>query len=382
VNRARSVESPPTIPPDIPPGATIYLCPRGLLAGEEAGRAVDAGQALPLAGGPLGFEALDVLWRAPKGPRQPTRLSLTDFQSWISSLKGEQSDEARRQLENLVRPRAVLASINPDSRIRPLVMGIVNVTPDSFSDGGRFLDPERAVEHGRRLIADGADILDIGGESTRPGAKPITVQEEIDRVLPVIERLKDAGMPISIDTRHAEVMRTSLAAGAVILNDVTALTHDPESLGVAAASGGPVVLMHMQGEPGTMQDNPRYDDVIMDILDYLSGRIEACEAAGLPRTRLVADPGIGFGKAPGHNLELLEGLAAFHALGTSLLLGASRKRFIGALDPKADKEGRLGGSIAAALAGAARGAQILRVHDVRETVQALAVTGSIARLGI
>ena len=257
-------------------------------------------------------------------------------------------------------------------------MGIVNVTPDSFSDGGRFLDPERAIAHGWHLIEDGADILDIGGESTRPGAQAITIAEEIDRVLPVIKGLKDSGVAISIDTRHAAVMRAALAAGAAILNDVSALTGDPESLAVGRDSDVPIVLMHMKGEPGTMQDDPRYDDVVMDIIGYLGDRIDACEAAGISRDRLIADPGIGFGQTVSHVLEVLESLAAFHALGVPLLLGVSRKRFIGAVDPRGKVGDRIGGSIAAALAGATRGAQILRVHDVRETVQALTVAKAIS----
>ena len=258
-------------------------------------------------------------------------------------------------------------------------MGIVNVTPDSFSDGGRFLNPASAIEHGETLVADGADILDIGGESTRPGAKPVSVAEECDRILPVIEGLKHARVPISIDTRHADVMRAALDAGASIINDVTALTGDTESISVARTSNAPVILMHMQGEPGTMQDAPRYDDVVTDVFDYLESRTQACEAAGIDRSRLIVDPGIGFGKTTGHNLDLLEGLAVFQALGVPVLLGASRKRFIGALDPRVSRDERLGGSIAAALAGAARGAQILRVHDVKETVQALTMASSIAR---
>jgi dihydropteroate synthase len=256
-------------------------------------------------------------------------------------------------------------------------MGVVNVTPDSFSDGGQFLDPDRAIAHGWQLVEDGADILDIGGESTRPGATPITIAEEIGRVVPVIEGLKGSGLPISIDTRHAEVMRAALASGAAILNDVSALTGDPESLAVAREAEAPVVLMHMKGEPGTMQDDPRYDDVVMDVFGYLANRIDACDAAGVSRSRLIADPGIGFGQTVSHIFDVLESLGAFHALGVPLLLGVSRKRFIGSVDPQGKRGDRIGGSLAAALAGVARGAQILRVHDVRETVQALTVANAI-----
>ena len=256
---------------------------------------------------------------------------------------------------------------------RPRIMGVVNVTPDSFSDGGRFLDPARAVEQGRKLVADGADILDVGGESTRPGAAPVSIDEELARVLPVVEALRDAGAPISIDTRHAEVMRRAVAAGAAIVNDVTALEGDPDSLPTVAELGVPVAIMHMRGEPGTMQDDPRYDDAPREVRDYLAGRVAALEAAGVARSRITVDPGIGFGKNLDHNMQILNRLEMLSELGCAVLLGVSRKSFIAKIDPGADAGHRLAGSLAAALAGVARGARILRVHDVAETRQALAV---------
>jgi dihydropteroate synthase len=257
---------------------------------------------------------------------------------------------------------------------RPRIMGVVNVTPDSFSDGGRWLDPGAAVAHALELEAEGADILDIGGESTRPGAEPVGVEEELARVLPVIEALAaEAKAPVSIDTRNAEVMRRAAEAGARIVNDVSALTHTPDSSRAAAQMGLPVVLMHARGDPRTMQNDPRYDDVVLDVYDWLEARISACEAAGIPRARLIVDPGIGFGKTLAHNLALLASLSIFHGLGCPILLGASRKSFIGRLAGGAAPDQRIPGSLAAALVGVAQGVQILRVHDVAATRQALAV---------
>ena len=256
----------------------------------------------------------------------------------------------------------------------PLIMGVVNVTPDSFSDGGAFADPARAIAHGLQLVEDGAVILDIGGESTRPGADSTPAEVELARVLPVIKGLaSQTAAAISIDTRKPQVARAAIAAGASIWNDVSALTFAPDSLAVAAALDCRIVLMHAQGEPGTMQDAPRYENVVEEVRGELAARIAACEAAGIAKARLIADPGIGFGKALAHNLDLIASLDRLKPLGVPILLGASRKRFIAALDRQGPAAGRLGGSIAAALAGAARGASILRVHDVAATRQALAV---------
>jgi dihydropteroate synthase len=260
---------------------------------------------------------------------------------------------------------------------RPLVMGVVNVTPDSFSDGGRFLDPGAALSHARRLIEDGADILDIGGESTRPGAEPVSEAEEIGRVAPLIEAVRaESGIRISIDTMKPAVARAAVAAGADIWNDVTALRWSPQSLPTAADLGCEVVLMHMLGEPRTMQDDPRYDDVVAEVAAFLAERAEAAMAAGVARDKIWLDPGIGFGKTVQHNLTLIANLDQLVALGFPVLLGASRKRFIAALDPKAGDD-RLAGSLAVALEGAKADVAAVRVHDVRETVQALAVQAAI-----
>jgi dihydropteroate synthase len=259
-----------------------------------------------------------------------------------------------------------------DAAARPRVMGIVNVTPDSFSDGGRFLGAERAIDHGRRLLAQGADILDVGGESTRPGAAPVTVEAEIGRILPVVRALRAEGAVVSIDTMKPEVMRAAAAEGAAIWNDVTALGFSPDSAAVAAELGCEVMLMHMQGEPRTMQDNPVYEDVVREVCEFLQQGAEAAMTAGVRREAIWIDPGIGFGKTLEHNLQLLANLDKLRALGFKTVLGVSRKRFLKAIDPAAvEAEDRLGGSLAGAIVGAEAGVDAVRVHDVRETVQAL-----------
>ena len=256
------------------------------------------------------------------------------------------------------------------------VMGIVNVTPDSFSDGGLYFDAGRAIEHGRELVAAGAEVLDVGGESTRPGAEPVTVEEELRRVVPVVKGLA-GNAPVSVDTSKAQVAAAAIGAGASIVNDVTALRGDPEMAAVCAGSGVEVVLMHMLGEPRTMQDDPHYEDTVTEIRDFLTARAEAAQAAGILRERIWIDPGIGFGKTVEHNLELLRHTDRFVATGYPVLVGPSRKAFIGRIDgtPEAD---RTGGTIAACLAAAAGGAGMVRVHDVAPVVQALKVHDRIA----
>lgn len=259
---------------------------------------------------------------------------------------------------------------------RARIMGIVNATPDSFSDGGEAFAFDDAVARGLQMMADGADIIDVGGESTRPGAAPLTREVEISRTVPVIKRLVREGALVSIDTRHADVMRAAVNAGANIINDVSALTGEG-ALDAAAQSGASIVLMHMQGEPGTMQANPSYDDAPAEVLSYLKDRVQACVDAGIARTRIAVDPGIGFGKTVDHNLQILNRLDLYDALDVPVLLGVSRKSFIGAIADVPDAQKRLPGSIAAALASVAKGAKIVRVHDVAETVQALKVWSAI-----
>ena len=258
---------------------------------------------------------------------------------------------------------------------RPMIMGVVNITPDSFSDGGHYLDPKLAVAHARRLIGEGADILDIGGESTRPGAAPVSLDEERRRVLPVLEQLAAGNVPVSVDTRKPALMREAIAAGASIVNDVTALSA-PGALEAVAKSPAAVCLMHMQGEPGTMQENPSYRDVVAEVRDYLAGRVAVAQAAGIARDRIVVDPGFGFGKTVEHNLSLLRALAEFRPLGGALLAGISRKAMLGKLTGREPQE-RVHASVAAALVAVQNGAHIVRVHDVAATRDALAVWNAV-----
>jgi dihydropteroate synthase len=334
---------------------TRYLRPIGILSGTAARRAVDQHQAMLLAGGPLAFALVEIIERT--GDRRIIPAT-----------------EMAADLALHTAPRGLFGD-------GPIVMGVVNATPDSFSDGGAFLDPDRAIAHGLSMIAAGAHILDIGGESTRPGATPLDPAEETARVVPVIRGLAATGARVSIDSRNARTMHAALKAGAGMINDVSALTHDPDSLIVAADADVPVALMHMQGDPGTMQQAPSYEDVALDIYDYLADRVEATVAAGIDRARIVIDPGIGFGKTIEHNLALLDRLSLFHGLGAPLLIGVSRKGFIGRLSGNAPVDRRLAGSLAAGLAALGQGAQILRVHDVAETVQAVRVTRALWRGG-
>ena len=308
--------------------------------------------ALPLAGGWCWFSMVEVLERGAAS----RLISVRDL-----------SDEVRRRLSA---PRA-FGGMALD---RPRIMGILNVTPDSFSDGGLFLRPEAAVMQAR-VMAAGADIIDIGGESTRPGAAEVSVADEVARTVPVIAALRAGGLdcPVSIDTRKAAVAAAALAEGASWVNDVTALRFDPAMAGVVAQAGCPVVLMHSIATPETMQDDPWYDDVLLDVYDALAERVRLAEAAGIARERIAVDPGIGFGKTLQHNLTLLARLSLFHGLGLPVLLGASRKRFIGTIAEEGDAVRRMPGSLAVALAGVAQGAQMIRVHDVAETRQALSL---------
>jgi len=263
---------------------------------------------------------------------------------------------------------------------RTRVMGIVNVTPDSFSDGGEHFDADAAVAHGLKLAEEGADLLDVGGESTRPGADEVPLEEELRRVLPVVGRLvRETGLPVSIDTSRPEVMRAAVDAGAGMINDVYALRREG-ALDAAAALGVPVVLMHMLGEPRTMQDAPDYDDVVGEVHRFLAERIFAAEMAGIEKRRILVDPGFGFGKNTAHNLALLAQLERFTELGVPVLAGLSRKRTIGELTGRDDPRERIHGSVAAHLVAAQRGARIVRVHDVAATVDALALWQAVAQV--
>jgi dihydropteroate synthase len=343
---------------------STYLIPQGLITGAAAQQAVAAGQAQWLAGDTRAFSVLSALTRQADGTGQRRILDLAtarqDYPAQLASLSIAPASWAGFDLA------------------RPLIMGIVNVTPDSFSDGGDHSNTTDAIRFAEALLTAGADILDIGGESTRPGSAPVSVEEEIRRVTPVIRHLAAKGARVSVDTRHAAVMSAATDAGAGIINDVTALTGDPASQLAAAKSGAELVLMHMQGEPQTMQQAPHYADVTLDLLDYFAARLADLQAIGVPRHRVSLDPGIGFGKNDAHNMRLMQELAAFHCFGCPLTLGVSRKSFIGRLSRKEPPKQRLSGSLAAGLAGLARGAQILRVHDVDETRQAIAIWQAIA----
>jgi dihydropteroate synthase len=353
----------------------LWLRPLGLVYGRAAPDTVAAGLARPLARPGLAFTFVESIGLG--SDRRPVSVTapIAEFEGWLAGAGARFSLRARDRLALLSAARRPWADFPLD---RPLVMGVLNVTPDSFSDGGRWFDPEHAVAHGRALLAAGADIVDVGGESTRPGAAELPVGEEIRRVEPVVRALAETGAVVSIDTRHKAVMERALRAGARIVNDVSALTHDPDSLALVAGRAAPVVLMHILGEPRTMQRQPVYASPLVEVLEYLEARIAACGAAGIPRERIVVDPGIGFGKLVPHNLELIAGIGAFHALGCGVALGVSRKSMIARLSRGEPPDGRLPGSLAAALCAVQQGVQILRVHDVAETRQALALWRAIA----
>jgi len=344
----------------------LYLNPTGLLYGTAAQDAINATSAGRLAGGDIGFLAVEV-WQNLPGTIKRELRSYDD-------LSASNETAVVDALELLEDERSL--DLRPDQS-GPLIMGVVNVTPDSFSDGGDFLDENTAVFHGQALAGAGADILDIGGESTRPGAEPISIGDELARVLPVVKGLRGLSQPLSIDTRKPQVMRRAVEKGVRIINDVSALTFDENSGEVARELDRPVVLMHAQGDPRCMQDNPTYENVVLEVFDWLAERLVAAQAAGIKRANLLVDPGIGFGKNLKHNLELLANLAFFHGLGVPIVLGASRKRFIGELTDVTEARQRVPGSIATALKAAAGGIQIIRVHDVAETRQALKVARAI-----
>ena len=342
--------------------AGIYLQPIGLLYGEVARDAISLGEALPLAGSAIAFSAVR-LWEGEPG-------NVKHAIARTSTIQAIAEPRIKELLDRIVAPRAAIAGVSMDS---PRIMGIVNVTPDSFSDGGEHLEPCAAIDYAKAIANGGADFVDIGGESTRPGAEPVTVDEELRRILPVLSGV--AGLPtaLSIDTRKPEVMREAAKIRADIINDVSAFTFAPNSLATAVKLKKPAVLMHAKGDPKTMQDSPSYRDVVIEVYNFLETRIEAAVAAGLPRSSLIADPGIGFGKTAAHNASLLRSITLFHGLGAPLLTGTSRKRSLQRIaDAKAPQE-QAAASVAAVLDAVSQGVQIVRVHDVEETRQALAV---------
>ena len=322
-----------------------------------------------LAGGWASFDQIDLVQRGDDGGYAAVRMDPDELVDAASD-----RNAAVAALDRVMAPRADFAGLAMD---RPRIMGILNATPDSFSDGGRYNAPARAVAAGREMIAAGADIIDIGGESTRPGAEPVTRNQELARVLPPLAGLKGVGAVLSIDTRHAEVMTRAVAAGAGIINDVGGLRGEG-ALDAAAAAAVPVIIMHMQGTPETMQADPVYGFAPVEILEFLEARIGAAVAAGIPREMIAIDPGFGFGKTVVHNLQMIDWAAMLHMLGVPVLIGASRKSSIAKLSAGEDADNRLAGSIVLAMAGVAQGCQLLRVHDVAETGQALAVRMALA----
>jgi dihydropteroate synthase len=349
--------------------STLYFRPTAFI---DAPFGLD-GQFARLAGGMQFFSAWDVV-AVDGGVRSGKWLIPIDrVEDFIATLSDAQASAARKTITRATSPRAPLTLGERTIRLdQPQVMGILNMTPDSFSGGADHLsDPAAAASQAVAMSAAGAAIIDIGGESTRPGASVVWEQDEIARVVPVIEALRHSGTAISLDTRKGAVMTAGLAAGAHMINDVSALLFDDQALGIVAASTTPIVLMHFPGTPNDPHSRANYSDPLIEVYDWLSDRIDAVIAGGIARDRIIVDPGIGFGKAVAANLAILNGLALFHGLGCPILLGASRKRLIGALSNEAPVEQRLGGSIALALKGIEQGAQIIRVHDVPETVQAL-----------
>ena len=325
------------------------------------------GKVARLAGGMTWFAAIELL-RVEDHERSSAELVS------VEGIEERFDDDMAAQWKALISARPPIQLGERTIRLdQPQVMGIINATPDSFSDGGQFADAAAAAEAGAQMASEGAAIIDVGGESTRPGATHVWEGDEIERVVPVIRQLAGGGAAVSADTRKADVMTAAIDAGARMINDVSALTFDGRSAGVVAASNVPVVLMHHKGAPETMQDDPRYDDVLIEVYEWLEERIRDAEAAGIKRDHILIDPGFGFGKNVAHNLELMNGLALFHSLGCPLVLGASRKRTVGALSNEVPADRRLGGSIAFALKAVEQGVQIVRVHDVFETVQALRV---------
>ena len=332
----------------------------GIVRGHEASSLLHAKAGLPL-GGNAAFTTLGVIWR------DGLQANLVPLPIGTLSIPGPKT------LSRITAPRLPWAGLSLD---HPVVMGIINCTPDSFSDGGDHFDASTAIAAALSMIDAGADVIDVGGESTRPGAAQISVQDEIARIQPVVAALAARGIVVSIDTRHAAVMGAALESGAKIINDIAAL-QEPGALEMAARSDAAICLMHMQGEPGTMQSAPHYDCAPLDVYDFLSQRVAAAVAAGISLDRITVDPGIGFGKTTEHNLQIMTNLALLHGLGAGILLGVSRKRFIAELAGGASPKDRFPGSLATALAGLNAGAQILRVHDVAETVQAVRVWNAI-----
>lgn len=367
----------PSLPTGLSPaleagGLRLYLKPAGLApVGPPAAR--------PLAGGPLAFSQCELLWRTVSRPGEVKRCraSVDALEAWA---RGEGTAIVRwldGALQRLTRPRRGFGGLSFES---PSLMGVLNVTPDSFSDGGAFLDPATAIIHGRRMVEAGAAIVDVGGESTRPRSDGTPIEDELARIVPAVSALAAAGVFVSIDTRRARVMAAALDAGAGLVNDVSALTADADSLALVAARNAPVVLMHMRGEPATMHLKTDYAHAPLDVYDELAARLDACVVAGIAADRIVLDPGLGFAKTSAQNAQVMAELALYHGLGCALVVGASRKGLVSAVKRGSTPQERLPASLAAALLALDQGVQVLRVHDVAETAQALSVWRAVRGL--
>ncbi len=352
----------------------VVLRPLGPVSGDAARECIEQGVAWPLAGGPLAFVAVEAFFDGEDGVRI-VAAPVADIQEWAEREGGVAAEAVAASRGALSAARPPFAGLYLD---RPVVMGVVNVTPDSFHDGGLFADPDAAIEQGLALVEAGADLIDVGGESTRPGAEPVSEEEELARIIPVIEALSGRHVKVSVDTRRADVMEVALARGASVVNDVCALSG-PGAVETVAGSEASVVLMHMRGTPGTMQNEPHYGHAPYEVFAYLASRKEACLEAGIDPARIAVDPGIGFGKTDAHNLQLLSSLAMFQGLGCALAIGVSRKSLIGRLAHVASTEDRLSGTVALTAAAAFQAAHIHRVHDVAEARQALALIDALAR---
>ena len=348
----------------------IYVQPLGLVRGPIHCDRVFKN----LTGGNIYFAAVRIISHTKQGLEEKI-VSIVDLDNFFKKKSTTVAEKIKTILNNIESPRGALM-LNNGSVIgwkKPVIQGVLNVTPDSFSDGGQYSDIELARPHAHEMISAGADIIDIGGETTKPGAQSVSIKSEKDRVLPVIKTLATLNFPLSIDSRNAEVMNDAIQNGAHIINDVSALGHDLKSIGVVKKEDVPIILMHAQGAPEIMQNNPQYSHILLDIYDYLESRIKMCIDAGIDKNKIIADPGIGFGKTVDHNLEILNGLSIFHGLGVPLLVGTSRKSFIGKITGEKVAENRVSGSIAAMLLCLEQGVQIVRVHDVEQAAQAISV---------
>ena len=360
--------------------SALYLRPFGLVHGSTASQAIISNSGFFLAGGKIAYTLCEVIQPGGStGYGATSALSVKELSAW-SEQEGEEINTCVKDyLKKISSPRKIFSDFPKifQEKNTPKIMGIVNVTPDSFSDGGKYIAFEDALSHSLSLLEHGADIIDVGGESTRPGAKIVNDDEEIERTIPLIKELANRDIVTSIDSRKSKVIAAALEAGANIVNDVSALTFDKESVQVVKKKNVPLILMHMQGNPATMQKSPKYACAPLDIFDYLKERILFCNDHGIDTSRIIVDPGIGFGKTAEHNVEILNYLTLFHGLGCCILVGFSRKRFIAQISKDCSEEERLAGSLSAAIISLNQGVQFLRVHDAFETKQAISVWNSV-----